>query len=230
MKYKCIVVDDEDLARELIETHLSRLDNFQLIASCTSAMEAHKILQIENIDLIFLDIEMPLLKGTDFIKNLKIKPKVIFTTAYRNYAIEAFELDAVDYLLKPIVFDRFFKAIEKFIAQQKPEEKIIENESIYIQIKKKNIKVLLSDILYIESLKDYVKMHLKNEKLLFKHGLTAFEPKLNKQFLRIHRSYIINAENITAYTKNDVEIGNLEIPIGELYKEDVLEKLSKPLK
>lgn len=229
MNYKCIIVDDEELARELIERHLSQLDNFELIASCASAIEAHKVLQNKTIDLIFMDIEMPVLKGTDFIKNLKTKPKVIFTTAYRDYAIEGFELNAIDYLLKPIVFERFFKAIEKFIAHQNSNITIEKSESIYIQIKKKNIKVVLNDILYVESLKDYVKIHLNNEKLIFKHGITAFEQKLNNHFLRIHRSYIINSEKITAYTKNDVEIGNIEIPIGEFYKKNALEKLSKPL-
>lgn len=230
MKYKCIIVDDEELARELIERHLSQLNGFELIASCASAIEAHSILQNNMVDLIFMDIEMPVLKGTDFIKNLKIQPKVIFTTAYRDYAIEGFELDAIDYLLKPIVFERFFKAIEKFIAHQKLYEKVEDNKSIYIQIKKKNIKILLTDILYIESLKDYIKIHLTSQKLVLKHGITAFEQKLNNHFIRVHRSYIVNSEKVTTYTKNDIEIGNIEIPIGEFYKKDTLEKLQTPLK
>lgn len=225
MIYKCVVVDDEELARELIERHLSQLDNFELVASCASAIEAHKILQNKKIDLVFMDIEMPVLKGTDFTENLKTKPKVIFTTAYRDYAIEGFELDAVDYLLKPIVFERFFRSIEKFIAQQKPKNIVDENKAIYIQIKKKNVKVVLKDILYIESLKDYIKIHLNNQQLVFKHGITAFERKLNPHFLRIHRSYIVNSEKVTAYTKNDIEIGQIEIPIGEFYKKNVLKLL-----
>lgn len=229
MIYKCIIVDDEELARELIVRHLSQLNNFELVASCASAIEAHTVLQNEPIDLAFMDIEMPVLKGTNFIKNLKTKPKVIFTTAYRDYAIEGFELDAVDYLLKPIAFERFFQAIEKFIAQQKTIEATEKRASIYIQIKKKNIKVDLNDILYIESLKDYVKIHLHTKKLVFKHGITAFEEKLDNHFIRIHRSFIVNSEKVTAYTKNDVEIGSIEIPIGEFYKEDTLNKLKKPL-
>lgn len=229
MIYKCVIVDDEELARELIERHLSQLDNFELVASCSSAIVAHKIFQNHAIDLVFMDIEMPVLKGTDFIKNLKTKPKVIFTTAYRDYAVEGFELDAIDYLLKPIVFERFFRSIEKFIAQQKPKDIINENKHIYIQINKKNIKLVLKDILYIESLKDYIKIHLSNKQLVFKHGITAFEQKLNAHFLRIHRSYIVNTEKITAYTKQDVEIGKVEIPIGEFYKKETLEKLKRPL-
>ena len=133
-------------------------------------------------------------------------------------------------MLKPIVFERFFKAIEKFIAHQKPDDITEKNESIYIQIKKKNIRVVLSDVLYVESLKDYIKIHLSNEKLILKHGITAFEEKLNNDFIRIHRSYIVNSNKVTAYTQNDIEIGNIEIPIGEFYKKSTLEKLNQPLK
>lgn len=229
MAYNCVIVDDEELARELIERHLSQLEDFEVVASCASAIEAHAVLQNTLVDLIFLDIEMPVLKGTDFVKNLTTSPKVIFTTAYRDYALEGFELNAVDYLLKPIVFGRFFKAIEKFMVQQQPKETPPKRDSIYISIKKKNIKVVLEDILYIESLKDYIKIHLSQETLVFKHGLTAFERQLDERFLRIHRSYIVNTKKITAYTKQDVEIGALEIPIGEFYKKEALEKLKAPL-
>ena len=233
MKYKCLIIDDEELARELIETHLSQLDNFEIIASCASAIEAHKVLQKEKVDLLFLDIEMPVLKGTDFFKNLSNKPKVIFTTAYRDYAIEGFELSAVDYLLKPIVFERFFKAIEKFIETSKPIETVFyEKEEtsknyIFVQSNKKNIKVLFNDINYIESIKDYIRIHLTDKStLIIKHGITAFSNKLDNRFLRVHRSYIINKQKITAFTKQDLEIGNIEIPIGDFYKVDVLTKIN----
>ena len=228
--YKCLIVDDENLARELIETHLSQLDNFKLIASCSSALEAHKILQTETIDLMFLDIEMPVLKGTDFLKTLKHKPKVIFTTAYRDYAIEGFDLNAVDYLLKPITFQRFFQAIEKLTESDKPSAGVLENINsedsyIFIQSNKKNIKILFDDINYIESIKDYIRIHLQDSSLMIKHGITAFEEKLDTRFLRVHRSYIINSTKITAYTKQDVEIGKIEIPIGDFYKANVLKYL-----
>ncbi len=231
MAYKCIIIDDEDLARELIETHLAQIEGFELIASCSSALEAHKILQEETIDLLFLDIEMPVLKGTDFLKNLSIKPKVIFTTAYRDYAIEGFELNAVDYLLKPIVFERFFQAIEKFLDIIKtpinPSNfKVNEEDHIFVKSNKKNIKVLFDDVNYIESIKDYIKIHLINSTLVIKHGITAFEEKLDSRFLRVHRSYIINSQKVTAFTKNDIEIKANEIPIGENYKTIVLTKLS----
>ncbi|WMN11195.1 LytTR family DNA-binding domain-containing protein [Marivirga salinae] len=230
MTYKCIIVDDEELARQLIENHLSQLSDFELLASCSSAIEAHQFLQSETVDLLFMDIEMPVLKGTAFVKNLKAEPKVIFTTAHRDYAVEGFELDAVDYILKPITFERFFKAIEKFLAIQKPLETMDSKDSIYIQINKKNLRLILNDIFFVESFKDYLKIHLAEETLMFKHSLTAFEEKLNPSFLRIHRSYIVNRDKVTAYTKNDVEIGKIELPIGEFYKKNTLEKLGKPLK
>jgi DNA-binding LytR/AlgR family response regulator len=230
MLYKCLIVDDEELARELIETHLSQLDDFEIIASCSSAIEAHKILQTEVIDLLFLDIEMPVLKGTDFLKTITKKPKVIFTTAYRDYAIEGFDLNAVDYLLKPIVFERFFQSIEKFLTVAKtPIQHSIkdtsENLHIYVQSNKKNIKISLNDIQYIESIKDYIRIHLINSTIILKHGITAFESKLDSRFIRAHRSYIVNKHKVTAFTKNDIEIGVIEIPIGEHYKTNVLDNI-----
>ncbi|MDY8135953.1 response regulator transcription factor [Aquimarina sp. 2201CG5-10] len=224
MVYKCLIVDDEELARELIETHLSKLDNFKIVASCDSALKAHKILKKNVIDLIFLDIKMPVLKGTDFFNNLSIKPKVIFTTAYRDYALEGFELNAIDYLLKPITFSRFFKAIEKFI-ETTSNNGVKEVNHLYVQSNKKNIKLQFDDILYIESVKDYIRIHLKSDKIMIKHGLGTFNDKLDRRFLRIHRSFIINTNMVTAYTKNDVEIDDIEIPIGEFYKQNVLDNL-----
>lgn len=227
-KYKCLIVDDEELARELITTHLNQLPDFKIVAECASAIEASSVLKTETIDLLFLDIEMPVLKGTDFLKNLVNKPKVIFTTAHREYAIESYELNVVDYLLKPIVFNRFFKAIEKFLDTQKVIEltqKTEKKSHIFVQSNKKNIKVSFDDILYIESIKDYIKIHTNDERLVIKHGLTAFENKLDIRFIRVHRSYIVNSQKVTAFTKQDIEIGKFEIPIGDLYKKNALENL-----
>jgi len=227
-KYKCLIVDDEELARELIETHLSQLPDFEVIAVCASAIEANTILKSTTIDLLFLDIEMPVLKGTDFLNNLVHKPKVIFTTAHREYAIESYELNVVDYLLKPIVFNRFFKAIEKFldtqnfVATNTKERKLTH---IFVQSNKKNIKVNYDEILYVESIKDYIKIHTLNATLIIKHGISAFEEKLDDRFIRVHRSYIVNAQKVSAYTKQDIEIDAIEIPIGDLYKKRVLEQL-----
>ena len=227
-KYKCVIVDDEELARELIESHLNQLLDFEIVAICASAIEASSVLKKETIDLIFLDIEMPVLKGTEFLKNLAHKPKVIFTTAHREYAIEGYELNVVDYLLKPIVFSRFFKAIEKFLDTQTVLESnhIIEDSThIFVQSNKKNIKILFEEVLYIESIKDYVKIHTTKDKLTIKHGLSTFEDKLDERFIRVHRSYIVNSQKVTAYTKQDIEIGDIEIPIGDYYKKRALEKL-----
>ena len=228
MTYKCVIVDDEKLARGLIETHLSQLDDFEIVASCGSAIEASKILQKERIDLLFLDIEMPVLKGTDFFKMLIHKPKVIFTTAYRDYAVEGFELNAVDYILKPITFQRFFNAIEKFKALHDMHNDttpiaVPENKDLFIFIRKdrKQVKVHLDAVLYIESLKDYVKIHLANETHITKSSISAFEKKLDTRFIRVHRSYIVNTNKITAYTKHDIEIGNVEIPIGENFRNNL---------
>ncbi|MBL4643278.1 MAG: response regulator transcription factor [Flavobacteriaceae bacterium] len=223
--YKCIVVDDEELARRLIKRHVSELEDFELVASCESAVEAIKVIQEESIDLMFLDIEMPLLKGTDFLKNLNKKPKVIFTTAFREYALEGFELNVVDYLLKPINFTRFLKAVEKFLENTNKGVEQTEPTYTFVQSNKKNIKIILDDVLYIVSMKEYVQIHFKDRNVIFKGGITAFEQKLNSRFVRVHRSYIVNLNKITAYTKSDIEIGKIEIPIGDSYKNSVLKRI-----
>lgn len=229
MTYRCLIVDDEDLARALIERHLGELEEFELVASCASAFEAKKILQKEKIDLMFLDIEMPVLKGTDFFKSLIRQPKVIFTTAYRDYAVDGFELNAVDYLLKPITFARFFNAIEKFLnlhentethstskTPQPPKENFI-----FIRKDRKKVKLMLDSILYIESLKDYIKIHLKDDTHTVKYSITTFNDLLSGSFVRVHRSFIVNTNHISAYSKHDIDVGVYNIPIGESYKEAV---------
>jgi DNA-binding LytR/AlgR family response regulator len=229
MKYKCLIIDDEKLARKLIENHLMQLDDFELIASCSSAIKASQILQEETIDLLFLDIEMPVLKGTDFFKNLVHKPKVIFTTAYRDYAVEGFELDAVDYILKPITFHRFFKGIEKFKNLQRNTESTLsiteaseQNiDFVYVRINRKQVKINFDAILYIESIKDYIRIHTELENYITKHSISSFEKRLDNRFCRVHRSYIINKDKITAYTKNDIEIGEIEIPIGDNFRTNI---------
>ncbi len=229
MIYKCLIIDDEELARELIETHLKQLDDFELVASCASSIKASTILQQQPVDLLFLDIEMPVLKGTDFFKNLLQKPKVIFTTAYRDYALDGFELNAIDYLLKPITFSRFFNAIEKFKEQSsivvndtQSSLTTTEDDFIFVSKNRKKVKMIFDEILYVESLKDYIKIHLDNESHTIKFSISAFEKELDARFIRIHRSYIVNKNKITAYTKNDIEIGEIEIPIGDNYRKGMI--------
>jgi len=176
---------------------------------------------------------MPVLKGIEFFKNLIQKPKVIFTTAYRDYALDGFELNAVDYLLKPITFGRFFKAIEKFLNSENEttevalkDKNVIDKDFIYIRKDRKQIKIKFEDILYVESFKDYVKIHLLNEKHMTKYSISAFQKQLDNRFIRVHRSYIVNQNKVSAYTKHDIEINTFEIPIGDNYKQEVLAALA----
>ncbi|WP_299680388.1 LytTR family DNA-binding domain-containing protein [uncultured Dokdonia sp.] len=229
MKIPCIIIDDEPLAIQVIQSHVAQIPDLQLIATFQNPVAAFELLKKETIALIFLDIEMPLLTGIDFAKELQGTPKIIFTTAYRNYAIESYELDVVDYLLKPISFTRFFKAINKYKSLSNlspvvdiPEKKEFVNDHIYVNANKKYIKVLFADILYVESVKDYIRIHTAEERVITKDTLSDFEAKLPALFLRIHRSYIVNTSKITAFTAVDVEIATKEIPIGASYKEHVL--------
>ncbi|WP_299243723.1 response regulator transcription factor [uncultured Aquimarina sp.] len=233
MKIRCIAIDDEPLALEVIQAHVKQIPDAELVASYTDPIEAFEQLKDSIVDLVFLDIEMPLLSGLDFVKTLKNPPKIIFTTAYRNYAIESYELDVVDYLLKPISFTRFFKAINKYktlvntvVTVQEVRETTITNDHLYVNANKKFVKINFDEILYIESIKDYVRIHLKDTSVMTKDSITNFKLKLPDSFLRIHRSFIVNTCKITAFTKVDVEIGDKEIPIGASYKEDVMSFLS----
>lgn len=235
MKTKCIIIDDEPLAIALIEDHVSKFSNLEIVATCQNAIEGFEVLKSHQIDLIFLDIQMPMLTGIEFLKSLRNPPKVIFTTAYREYAIESYELDVIDYLLKPISFDRFFKAINKYfkIVETKSITVIAESKlddstrHIYVNMNKKHHKILFADILYAESLKDYVRIHTLDATIITKDKISSFEKKLPSFFLRTHRSYIINSEKITAFTAQDIEIGDIEIPIGISYKKGVLEVLKQ---
>lgn len=233
MKVKCLIVDDEPLAIRLIENHISKIDALEVLGSCSNALKAFEIINTQQIDLLFLDIKMPNISGVDFIKTLKNPPKTIFTTAYRDYAIESYDLQVVDYLLKPITFERFFKSVEKFLRErqsrehaeysQKPKENAIE-DFIVVKSGSKYCKILLKEILYIESLKDYIKIHMTNGKFIVsKYKIGDFEQDMARlPFIRVHRSFIINQEKITAFTTNDIEIAAVQIPIGSSHKEKVI--------
>ncbi|MGK0377377.1 LytR/AlgR family response regulator transcription factor [Patiriisocius sp. Uisw_017] len=230
---RCLIIDDEPLAIEVIKTHLSKLEELELVAAFNNPVEALETINTNTIDLIFLDIEMPLLTGIEFLKTLDNLPKVIFTTAYRNFAIESYELEVVDYLLKPISFSRLFKAVNKFKKQTKvpvmeiaTSEESITNDHMYVNANKKFIKIKFDDILYIESVKDYVRIHLPTKSVVTKDSISNFEDKLPNKFLRIHRSFIVNSKKVTAFTKVDIEIGKIEIPISASYKEGVIGFLS----
>ncbi|MCD9015077.1 LytR/AlgR family response regulator transcription factor [Parachryseolinea silvisoli] len=230
---KCLVVDDEPLARELVESHLAKLDQFEHTASCNNALAAFSILNSQDIDLMFLDIQMPMITGLDFIRNLKSPPKVIITSAFRHYAIDGFDLDVVDYLLKPITFERFLKAIEKYLQLARP-VKVIERvpekpalDFVYLRSNKKHHKVDVAEILYIESNKDYITVHMTGRELVVKQPISEVEGMLDeKRFLRIHRSYLVNVDKITAFTASDIEINAVELPIGTNYKKVIAAALN----
>lgn len=235
MKTKCIIVEDEPIAIDVITSHLQNFPNIEIAAKCPNAMKAFEVLQNQKIDLIFLDINMPKMSGLDFIKTLSNPPKVIITTAYRKYALDGFDLNVVDYLLKPISLERFMAAIDKFNQFNKGENKqpAIEIEHIdkgipfiYVKAERKNVKVLLDEITYIESLKDYVVIHKISENIITKQKISSFEESLPKDmFVRIHRSYIVSISKITAVTKTSIEIGKKELPVSRNYKNEVAKVL-----
>ncbi|KAF2510574.1 LytR/AlgR family response regulator transcription factor [Flavobacterium foetidum] len=231
MKIKCLLVDDEPLAISLLQNHISKLDYLEVVGICPNALKAAEVLRTTAVDLMFLDIKMPQITGIDFLKTLRNPPSVIFTTAYREYALESYELEIVDYLLKPITFDRFFKATDRYLRINSPvNNKIItptQEDFIYIKNGPKFNKISVASILYIESVKDYIVVHQKEGvKLNAKYKISDIEMELqDKNFLRIHRSFIINLKNITAFTAYDVEIGQIEVPIGASYKEYVFKML-----
>ncbi len=227
---KCLIVDDEPLAIDVIKGYVEQVPQLSLIDTCSDAMSAFQIINDQSIDLIFLDIEMPGINGISFIKSLSNPPAVILTTAFREYAIESYEIEVVDYLLKPISFDRFFKAINKHLKSgtivtgiPAPPEK--SGGSIYVYSNKKNLKVYFDDILYVESIKDYITIHTSEAQITSKNTITNFEELLPSGFLRVHRSFIVNSSKITAFTHQDIEIGDKEIPIGTSYKRAVLDQL-----
>ena len=230
---KCLIVDDEPLAIKLIETHIIQIPQLEVVATCQNAMAAFDVLKKEKVDLIFLDIQMPLMTGIDFVKSLQQKPSIIFTTAYREYAVESYELEIIDYLLKPISFTRFFKAINKYLSANEKETGSITTEDtsveapsyIFVNANKKHIKVLFEEILYVESIKDYVRIHTHEQRIVTKDKISEFEQKLPAAFLRIHRSFIVNTQHISAFTAHDIEIGKMEIPIGGSYKQKVMARL-----
>jgi len=220
---KCLIIDDEPLAQNVIENYLESFSFMRLIAKCDNALIALEWIKKQKIDLIFLDVSMPFISGIDFIRTLRNPPAIILTTAHKEFAVESYELNVLDYLLKPISFERFLKAINKLNIDTseiiKPGIIDIKNDSfIYVKSEKKNVKILLKDILFIESLKDYIKIHTIDKTIVTQVPISTIEQRLPDNFLRIHRSFIVAKDKITAYTQHDLEIGKFQIPIGRNYK------------
>ncbi|CAM1363638.1 LytR/AlgR family response regulator transcription factor [Tenacibaculum xiamenense] len=232
----CIIIDDEPMAREILATYIDKIPNINLIKSCSSAMEGLNLINNHAIDLIFLDINMPEISGLTFAKSIQKNIKVIFTTAYREYAVEGFDLQAIDYLLKPIAFDRFLRAVNKLFETSNPPQEASSgiavpsshtNNFIFLRSDRKMIKVDFDDIFYVESLSDYVKIHTKSKTIVTRETISNLESKLpNHNFIRVHRSFIVSIKQIVSFTNEYIEINKKSVPISRSYKEDVLQKLS----
>lgn len=236
-----IIVDDEPLAQDVLETYIEKIPELNLVEKCSNALEANEALKNHDIGLMFLDIQMPQLTGIDFLKTLSHPPLVIFTTAYPNYAIEGFELNALDYLLKPISLERFMKAVNKAIEQIElqsrgsgahGEGEAEEPDFIFVKADKKLVKVNYADIIYIEGLKDYVIIRMENSRVITLQTMKSLEEKLpQNSFRRIHRSYIVNVDRIEAVVGNMIEVMEKNqakhLPIGKNYRDELLEIINK---
>lgn len=218
---KCIVIDDEELARKLIESHIKKLDFLELMGSFENPLDALTVFKKETIAIVFLDIQMPQIKGTDFAKMIPVSTKIIFTTAYSDYAIEGFELSALDYLLKPISFERFLKAVQKV----KTENKVI-NDFITVKSGYDLFKVKIEDITHIESDSEYVVFYANGKKIMSHQSLKSLEKTLDPtRFIRVHRSFIVNKSKVTGLKGRDLMLSNLIIPVSDSYYEKVKQEL-----
>lgn len=238
MTKNCLIIDDEPLARSLIRRYVELKTDLVVVGECINPPDAYELLLNNHIDVIFLDIQMPIVSGMDFLRSLKHPPKIIFTTAHSNYAAEAFDLDAVDYLVKPITIDRFEQAIVKLTSSFKSDsEETKSTEStvsspdidhVFFKTDGKLRKVFLSDILYLEALKDFTKVILKDGKsILLGEHLKAIENMLSrKTFIRSHRSYLVSVKAISGIFGNTIEIDKIQLPIGAAYKDDLLKTLN----
>ncbi|MEJ1242068.1 LytTR family DNA-binding domain-containing protein [Chryseolinea sp. T2] len=236
MKLRCLLIDDEPPALKVLSNYIGTINGLEIAGQCKNALEALDVLRHKPVDVIFLDIKMPHIIGTDFLKSLSQPPKVIFVTAYREFAVDGFELDAVDYLVKPVSFERFLKAITKLNRLMgRDTDFIAEHEApktasfIYLKVDRDMKKIFVNDIVYIESWKDYVKVFLNGGKnVLAKQSISALENLLSDhKFLRVHRSYMVSFEKISGYNGVAVQLAGHEIPIGRLYKQAVMERLQE---
>ncbi|QKJ30815.1 response regulator transcription factor [Mucilaginibacter mali] len=235
MKLRVLIVDDEPHAIEVIENYLANFNNMEIVGKCNNAIHAFQLLQQKPVDLMFLDIKMPGITGTDLLKSLKNPPKVIFTTAYSEYAVDGFELNAVDYLMKPISFDRFLRAIDKVyqLNDNKPtavighEKPVGDTEAfLYLKVDRKTIKINVNDILWIESLRDYVKVITPDQAYISKQKISFLEEMLpENKFVRIHRSFIVSLSRITSFYSFAVEVNGHELPVGRNYKQEMQKRL-----
>lgn len=237
--YSCLIVDDEPPAREILKRYVEKMPMLELAGECSNAFEVIAFLHKQSIDVIFLDIQMPQLSGLELLGTLITPPKVIFTTAFGDYALQSYELDAVDYLLKPIKFERFVKAVNKAIPQMGKSYPDIAipvpkksnaggEEFLYFRSERKMVKVVLNDIFYVESLKDYVKIVTGQEQVITKQSMSALEAMLpGELFLRVHRSFIVSLGKIRSFSPTHIQLISVEIPVGKLYQREVMKILNR---
>jgi len=232
MTVKCLLVDDEPLALRVLENHIGKIPWLEITATCQNPLEAFGILKNQKIDLLFLDIQMPELSGLDLIGTLPHPPQVIFTTAYRQFAADAYDLDGLDYLVKPIGFPRFMKAVNKYLDRNTGAKMMIktpdsgERRSFFIKKDHEMIRIFIDEILYFESLKDYIQVFLKDRKFIYKARISDMEEELQEdQFLRIHKSFLVNMLKIQSISPTEISIEGIKLPIGRTYKNLVLKKL-----
>lgn len=236
LRYNCLIVDDEPPARAVLKRYVEKMPMLKLSGECCNAFEVISFLQSGSVDLIFLDIHMPQLTGMELLRTLTKPPKVIFTTAYETYALQSYDLDAVDYLLKPIEFERFVKAVNKALPSKvisSTTQQILGTDPLaatdaflYFRVDRKMVKVVLKDIVFVESLKDYVKIATINELVITKNSMSAMEAMLpGDRFLRIHRSFMVSIEKIRSFSQSNIQLSEVELPIGKLYQREVLKIL-----
>ncbi len=234
-KISCIIIDDEPTAREIIATHLAKIESVKVVGSCAGAGEAFNLINAHKVDLIFLDINMPEISGLSFARSINKDIKIIFTTAYREYAIDGFDLQAVDYLLKPISFERLYRAVNSYQTihfnkeeQQLSKKNEVHNDFMFVRSDRKMIRINFAEICYIESLSDYLKIHTRDTPIVIRETMSNIEKELPEtDFIRVHRSFIISLAALDSYTSEYAEINGNAIPISRSYKSAVLEKLEK---
>ncbi|SHF78955.1 two component transcriptional regulator, LytTR family [Mariniphaga anaerophila] len=232
-KTRCIIVDDEPVAREILESHIAKIDTIEVVASCKNALEAFQAIGTKQVDLIFLDINMPEISGLSLARSINKNIKIIFTTAYREYAVEGFDLQAVDYLLKPISLERLLQSVNKYLSENTQIQNPVfddaedeKTESFFVRSERKMVRINFSEILYIESLADYIKIYLQDKNVVTRETISSIEAKLPRHdFLRIHRSYIVAKKSIDSFTSEYIEIGKKQLPISRGYKEQVMKQI-----
>lgn len=225
---RCIIAEDEPLAQKIIEKYITQTPQLQLVGVCSNALQAFELLHRENIDVIFLDIKMPGINGVDFLRSLKNPPAIIFTTAYAEYAAQSYELEAVDYLMKPVTYERFKKSIHKLFKKNVTAPEVVKPGYIFIKVDGKLVKIFYDDILYIEAMKDYLKLVTRQKTHITHMTVKTMQELLPaEKFLRVHRSYIVAIGHITSAGNTQLQLSEKVIPVSESYRKQLFERIAR---